>query len=141
MAVTEIGHVIEYFHRCQNVPFIFSLLNWDILASATCTRPNRCRNAKISQKKLDFFGIFTSIRSHTSRRYQNVPIQKGKYKWDILASMKLFNHVTYLCHSQFGTFWQPWRKTFVDTFNLFQNLRNHDDKTLFEPFHFSESFL
>ena len=74
-------------------------------------------------------------------RCQNVPIQKVKYKWDILASMKLFNHVTYLCHSQFGTFWQPWRKTFVDTFNLFQNFRNHDDKTLFEPFHFSESFL
>ena len=37
MAVTEIGHVIEHFHGCQNVPFIFSLQNWDILASATFT--------------------------------------------------------------------------------------------------------
>ena len=46
MAVTEIGHVIEHFHRCQNVPFIFSLLNWDILASATRMWPNRCKNAK-----------------------------------------------------------------------------------------------
>ena len=30
-------------------------------------------------------------------------------------------------------------KTFVDSFNLFQNLRNHDDKTLFEPSNFSQS--
>ena len=50
MAVTEICHVIEHFHRCQNVPFIFSLSNWDILASATSSWPNRCRNAKISHK-------------------------------------------------------------------------------------------
>ena len=41
--------------------------------------------------------------------HQNVPIQQRKYQWDILASLKVLNHVTYLCHSRFGIFWQPWR--------------------------------
>ena len=66
MAVTEIGHVIDHFHRCQNVPLLFSLLNGDILASATITCPNKCRNAKISHV-LGHFGISISIRSRTSR--------------------------------------------------------------------------
>ena len=103
MTVTGIGHLHENAYLCQNAP-----LKWGVLASVTITWPNLCRNAKISH-----FGIFISIWSRTSRRCQNVPIWKGKYKWYILASVKVFNHVTYLCHSLFGTFWQPWcRMTF-----------------------------
>ena len=34
-------------------------------------------------------------------------ISKGKKEWGILASVCIFMQVTYLCHSNFGAFWQP----------------------------------
>ena len=87
MSVTEIGHVIEHFHRRQNSPNNFSLSKWDIFASVTNTWPNRCRNAKMSQK------------------------------WDILAFLHRFGHVQVADAkmSQFKwenineTFWHRWK--------------------------------
>ena len=40
--------------------------------------------------------------------------ERGKIIWTILASVKVFNQVTYLCHSYFWLFWQPSRTSSPD---------------------------
>ena len=44
---------------------------------------------------------------HTDAKMPHFPPLNGKIKWGIMASVCIFMQVTYLCHINFGAFWQP----------------------------------